>query len=240
MSSTNKLLLWTTVLSTVLLLGIRWYYQQEQAQAERQVAYRALLERAHYQRLDYEQRWKEEPVRRPEVLRQAKTYLYWTLTDTIFDYWYGTPWAFHGTTQAPGQGAIACGYFVTTTLEQLGFSLPRRRLAQQAASVIIRTLCQRSSIEVFQSLDALDQHMTQQPEGIYLVGLDTHVGYLWRHSEGWHIVHASYSGGKAVAAEPWDQSQVLQNSKVFVVGDLLGNAELVQWWVEGLPIVMAS
>lgn len=240
MTSTNKLLLWTTLISTALLLGVRWYYQKEQAAAEHQVAYKALLERAHYQRLNYEQAWKAAPSRHAELLRQAQQYLYFTLTDTIFDYWYGTPWDFNGTTQQPGKGAIACGYFVTTTLEQLGFSLPRRKLAQQAASVIIRSLCDRKSIEVFQHLKALNDHMMQQEEGIYLVGLDTHVGFLWRHSEGWHMVHASYSGGKSVMAEPWDQSTVLKKSKIFVVGNLLGNPNLLRWWVEGVPIAIAS
>lgn len=240
MTSTSKLLLWTTILSATLFLGVRWYYSQEQAQAERLLAYNALLGRAHYQRLDYEQRWNTEAARRPEVFKRARTYLYETLTDSIFGFWYGTPWDFNGTTQQPGQGAIACGYFVTTTLQQVGFSLPRRRLAQQAASVIIRTLCARSSIEVFNTLEALNQHMLKQAEGLYLVGLDTHVGYLWRHAEGWNIVHASYSGGKHVASERWDQSTVLQKSKIFVVGNLLGNNALVQQWVEGTPITLSE
>lgn len=227
------------MISTALLLGVRWYYQQEQAQVARQVAYKALLERAHYKRLAYEQAWKEAPSRHTDLLQQAQQYLYYTLTDTIFDYWYGTPWDFNGTTQQPRKGAIACGYFVTTTLEQLGFSLPRRKLAQQAASVIIRSLCKRKSIEVFQSLERLHQHMLQQAEGIYLVGLDTHIGFLWRHSEGWHMVHASYSGGKQVMAEPWDHSTVLQKSNIFVVGDLLGNPTLLRWWIEGVPIAIS-
>ena len=240
MSSINRILLWTTVVSVALLLYVRSHYQKIQTEAAQIAAYGALVERIHYERLDYEQQWKETPARRPQLLEAARDYLYQTLADSIFDHWYGTPWDFNGTTQQPKVGAIACGYFVTTTLEQPGFSLPRRRLAQQAASVIIRTLCQRSSIAVFHALDDLHAHMLQQPEGLYLVGLDTHVGYLWRHPEGWHMVHASYSGGKAVAAEPWDASTVLQKSKLFVVGDLLGHDALVRWWIEGQPIQMSS
>src|ERR1700741_5295000 len=52
------------------------------------------------------------------------------LRDSLLPCWYGTPWGFYGTTEEPGQGTIACGYFVTTVLRDAGCSLQRIKLAQ--------------------------------------------------------------------------------------------------------------
>ena len=75
------------------------------------------------------------------ILQEAKKYFFRTLTDSIFHYWYETPWDFNGHTQEPKNGQIACGYFITTSVQDMGFRLQRIRLAQQPASEIIKALC---------------------------------------------------------------------------------------------------
>src|SRR6188474_3208784 len=47
------------------------------------------------------------------------------IRDSLFTCWLGTPWDFYGTTQTPGKGKIACGYFVTTLLRDMGASVNR-------------------------------------------------------------------------------------------------------------------
>jgi hypothetical protein len=238
--TTMQLILGVTLLSLVLLLGVRYVYQKEQAQQQWQQNYKYLQERVHYKRLEYEQRWNMEPERHAAILTQAQRYLEHTLSDSVFYYWYGTAYDFNGTTQQPRQGKIACGYFVTTTLQHLGFSVPRVKMAQQAASVILRSLCDRKSIQVYNSLAALKKHMDAQQQGLYLIGLDTHVGYLWKTERELYIVHASQSGNNQVSRERWDQSTVLQRSNAFYVGDLLGNQRLIETWVKGQAIGLAS
>jgi hypothetical protein len=44
------------------------------------------------------------------------------------------------TSETPGRGEIACGYFVSTVLRDAGFGVERVRLAQQASERIVRTL----------------------------------------------------------------------------------------------------
>src|SRR5688572_14401155 len=81
--------------------------------------------------------------------KDARKFFVATLTDSIFHYWYDTEWDFNGITQEPRKGDIACGYFVTTTLLHSGFDLDRVKIAQQPASIIIRTLCRKESIKTF-------------------------------------------------------------------------------------------
>lgn len=236
--STTQMLVGVTFLSFVLIIGVRYYYQQEKAQEQWAKDYKILQERIHYKRLDYEQRWQTEPERQPIILTQAKRYLEHMLSDSIFYYWYGTAYDFNGTSQQPKQGKIACGYFVTTTLQQLGFSLPRVLLAQQPASVILRSLCDRKSIKIYQSLESFKKYMDTQQKGLYLIGLDTHVGYLWKTERELYIVHASQSGNNSVSKELWNKSTVLGRSKAFYVGNLLGNTQLVETWIKGKALAV--
>jgi hypothetical protein len=62
-----------------------------------------------------------------------------TITATIIPSWIGTAWSFSGTSQTPQQGSIACGYFVTTVLQDGGVRLARVKLAQCASEQMITT-----------------------------------------------------------------------------------------------------
>ena len=50
------------------------------------------------------------------------------LLNAIIPHWYGTPWDFNGHTSIPNQGEIACGYFVSTTLRDIGLKLNRFKM----------------------------------------------------------------------------------------------------------------
>lgn len=237
----NRILIWTTIISIAICIIIKEYFVYEKFDIEVHLTdYGTTRNTIHQKRLDYEKDWKEHPKRLPTLQGMAKSYLYRTLTDSIFTYWYGTVWDFNGITEKPKQGKIACGYFVTTTLKHCGFSLPRVKLAQQAASIIIRTLCPKKSIKTYNKLEKLKAYLDTQPEGIYIVGLDTHVGYLWNTRQELYFVHASYSGNKQVSKELWNESIVLGKSKLFVVGNLLDNVDLMNHWIKGTDIVMKN
>ena len=106
----------------------------------------------------------------PEVIAQ--------LVDRIFPLWLGTPWDFNGITQKPQKGEIACGYFVSTTLRDVGFNVTRVKLAQQASMNIMKTVCDRDTIVKHKSVASLIEKVKSQGEGLYITGLSDHVGYI--------------------------------------------------------------
>ncbi|MRT92830.1 hypothetical protein [Ancylomarina sp. 16SWW S1-10-2] len=113
------------------------------------------------------------------VIKEAKEFLFRSY-QSIFEYWYGTKWDFNGTTRIPGQGRIACGYFVTNTLVDLGFNIPRIKWAQAASEVFITKLVDRKDIKRFSNQNVSDvrKYLLLGGKGIYLVGLDQHVGFV--------------------------------------------------------------
>jgi len=168
------------------------------------------------------------------VLSEAQIYLINTICDTIFPYWYDTPWSFHGATRIPKQGSIACGYFVTTILTDAGFKIPRVKWAQEASEPVIIKIA--SDIKRFRNrpISEVIAYINQHGDGLYIVGLDCHVGYIRKSGDTLRFVHSSYYEPEiGVMSEPLDGRNPLNDSKYRIVGKLLGT-EMVKNWIMGI------
>ncbi len=170
---------------------------------------------------------------RAAVRERAAGLLLRRLRDDLLPAWNGTPWSFSGTAIAPGARPIACGYFVSTALEHAGLAVERRRLAQQAAEDIILTLVPESRVARFKRvpLDTFVAAVARRGDGLYLVGLDYHVGFLVVEGGRVYFHHASNVAG-AVVREPALTSSALARSSYRVVGKML-DPGLVEAWLEG-------
>ncbi len=171
-----------------------------------------------------------------EILNDCKKYLIRTITGKMFDFWYGTHWSFSGTTQTPRSGYIACGYFVSTVLHHSGFNIERYKLAQQPSSLIIKTLCYSKSIKTFNSLDKLNSYLKNNPNSLYILGLDKHVGFIYKYNNEAYFIHSSYTKERSVTKEKLIQSSAIQQSNIYVIGNLLDNVSILLKWLDGSRI----
>ena len=176
------------------------------------------------------------------VLGEAKRQLVSFVRDDLAPFWYGTPWAFNGTTEVPRSGAIACGYFVTTMLRDVGVTLNRVRLAQQASEKIIKTLVGPKSIRRFSnaSLETFLDAVREWGDGLYIVGLDIHVGFIVNEGGNVRFIHSSYVGPLCVVDENAAGSQILASSSYRVFGKLTGDDRFMLAWLRGKPIRSAD
>ncbi|MEL6676584.1 MAG: hypothetical protein AAFR61_30520 [Bacteroidota bacterium] len=168
---------------------------------------------------------------RNSLLAQAMDSLVHSLVEKIFPCWYGTPWTFEGHTDQPGEGSIACGYFVSTTLKHIGFNLNRYRLAQQAALPIIRSLTQ--NVQRFRSPQACLDFVAAHPGELFILGQSYHVGFLYAAPEGVQFIHAGYFPPTRVCREAARTSDTFEQSEVWVVGSLNQHPELARKWLSG-------
>ncbi|MEO1411824.1 MAG: hypothetical protein AAFW73_18175 [Bacteroidota bacterium] len=153
------------------------------------------------------------------------------LIDSIFPYWRGTPWDFNGHTAVPRQGEIACGYFVSTTIRHLGIGINRYKVAQQAAADIIHLLCDTTSIQEFRSLDQLRAKLEERENyELLIVGLDFHVGFLYKKEDVLYFAHSNYLDRKGVEVERFDDSPALRQSNLYVLGSFSRNADMIRQW----------
>lgn len=167
------------------------------------------------------------------VLIDVREALFPAICDDLIPLWYGTPWDFNGTTQVPGEGKIACGYFVSTVLRDAGFQVGRVRLAQQASELIVKSLVAGEHIRRFSNtpVDQFIDAIESWGEGFYVVGLDFHVGFIVHDDEGIHFVHSSYGSPREVVREDAARSAILASSEYRVLGKLSGDDELLVKWL---------
>ena len=219
-------------------------YQQLQALSKSQKAtrYKALRSRIdHKKQLFTEEYARSGTDHQRTLVALSKKYLYRTLTDTIFPYWYDTRWDYNGTTQSPGEGQIACGYFVTTTLAHAGFRIDRVKLAQQASSKIIQTLCDGYHVIGHNNTKQLKSYMLNQVDGIYIIGLDNHVGFLHKKGNSVTMVHSNgVSGSMKVCEEPIESCKLINNSDAFYIGNLQANDAIYKKWIQQTYIPTAG
>jgi hypothetical protein len=170
---------------------------------------------------------------RAVVLSEAKSYLITAIHDTIFPHWYDTPWSFYGATRTPRQDYIACGYFVTTVLADAGFQIPYVKWAQLASESVIVKIA--ADIKRFSNrpMSEVIAYLDKTGDGLYIVGLDCHIGYIYKSDTTLRFVHSNYyQADIGVMSEPIVGDNPLNNSKYRIIGKLL-SAEMVRNWVTG-------
>jgi hypothetical protein len=145
------------------------------------------------------------------------------LRDSVLPCWYGTKWDFNGTTEQPGQGTIACGYFITTVLRDAGIPINRFRIAKYASEKIVESTCQPTTIRRFRNvtLDSFTARTKRFGFGLYIVGLDNHVGFILNDSTESYFIHSTYVGQRCVIKEKANESSVLGNSSYRIIGRVL-------------------
>ena len=167
------------------------------------------------------------------VIKKAQTYLLETITSDFFAQWYGTEWDFNGTTHEPRKGKIACGYFITTVLEDAGFKIPRTKWAQQASEYYITRMTTDVKRFSNQSVETVKAYFLGRPDGLYIAGLDNHVGFVYKNGNEVTFTHASYYNPKiGVQTEQLDGDNPFAKSGYRVIGRIL-DTEMVRKWILG-------
>ena len=192
-----------------------------------------ILETRDLFRKEYEMN-KSNKERQDSIVSEAQKYLL-AISDDFFRAWYDTPWTFHGHSQTPKEGSIACGYFITTTLRDMGFNIPRIKWAQQASEYLIKKVS--TDIRRFQQKPMKDviAYIESKGEGLYIVGLDSHVGYIYYINDKLSFVHANYYKPKiGVMSEPLIGRNPLNDSRYKVIGKIF-DKDMVTNWILNAP-----
>lgn len=198
-------------------------------------SYGPALERLEARRLALGARYRAAADEaRAEILEEARGDVFDAITGDIIPAWIGTRWSYHGTSETPGTGAIACGYFVATVLRDAGFSLDRVPLAQQGSANIVRTLVPAQWVQDLEGSTVADVIEDARDEaragngGLFVIGFDGHVGLLVVREASTQLCHSSNRSPKSVRCEPAATSRSMV-SKRHVLGPLLTDEQILGW-----------
>ena len=163
-----------------------------------------------------------------------------SLVNRILPYWEGTEWSFEGHTSIPKTGKIACGYFVSTTLNHLGLNLNRYRLAQQSPINEAKSLAlDLKVIEIAENSkeENIAEIRKTLKDGIHFIGFDrSHVGYILKENKQLYLIHSNYISSQGVIIEPIEESEVFASYNRFYLTELSTNKTLLKRWVNGEKI----
>lgn len=206
-----------------------------------EIAYQETLQEVERLLGEYTERYNNtsSPVVKDQILEEMETF-FLNSFHAILHYWYATRYDFNGITETPRKGFIACGYLISTIMKHAGFKVERIRLAQQPATYIVKTLCTPSTIESLNTYEQLHKYVLDQGEGVYIVGLDTHVGILIHYRGEIHFSHASPIVPQTVVQDKFNESLALTFSTIYVVGKVSNNKELFKKWMnkQRIPTVL--
>jgi len=165
-----------------------------------------------------------------DILAKSREYVEKMMKDSLIPAWIGTSYAFDGTTDKPREGKIACGYFVSTVLRDAGFRFNRFSLAKQPSGNIIRSVT--DELKRFQngSLSYFMNEVKRMDQGIYILGLDNHVGFIVKDQSELKFCHAAYYAPYEVTCEQLAKASAVANSSYRVLGKVL-NKRMVEQWV---------
>jgi hypothetical protein len=163
---------------------------------------------------------------RSAVIDTARDFVLRMLTKEIFPAWYGTGWDYNGTTTEPRKGQIACGYFVTTTLEDAGFILPRVRWAQMASEPMIKEMTEDVRRYSRTAIATVETEVQARGPGLYIVGMDDHVGFIVNDGQEVTFVHSQPGG---VTCEKLCANNRCARSRYRVIGKVLTDEMMTNW-----------
>ncbi len=148
--------------------------------------------------------------------------------------WLGHPWDFNGTATVPGEGKIACGYYVSTIMRDAGFKVKRINLAQQPSQRIIKTFVSKNKMWICCGTDYEQYVKTLEASypGINIIGLDHHVAFVVIENGKLHFIH---SGGltRSVVDETEADAYSLKHSNYRVVANISGYRPAILKWLLG-------
>jgi hypothetical protein len=158
-----------------------------------------------------------------------KNYLESSL-EKVLDQWYGTRWSMNGATRQPRKGSVGCDYLVIRALEGLGYNFDLDKLGfdtitdRQTTWLASENIVKASSTQVKElwntSYKNLKRYINTQGDGIYVIGTDTHVGFLQKKGDELYFMHSSQRPHGKVVKEKAEKVSTLRDSNVYVIGKL--------------------
>jgi hypothetical protein len=197
----------------------------------------------------FAERWQAAGTKasRAGIRRQARSYVVRTIVQDIFPPWMGTPWHMGEDDDAsmphqPGK-RVSCSQFVTAVLLNAGLRLDSRpRWAAARALYIQRSLAPRpEDVHRFLSIPPgeLARRLARLKDGLYLIGLNCHVGFVLIDNGRVRFIHSNYVDPReGVTDEKLSGSPAIANSQPvgYWVTPLFQDDRLIEFWLTGTPV----
>jgi hypothetical protein len=185
------------------------------------------------------------------IREQARRRVIRAIVRDIIPTWLGTPWtmavirdglkpnAAHPFEKGKG---ISCSWFIVSVLRNAGlrFVNPRHFAGTISIHLQYALTPRKRAIHRYAntSPEQLKEKMRKLGDGLYVIGLDCHVGFVYVENETVNFLHSSYTGPTEVVVEPLDRSAAIHNSEStgYVVSPIFQDVRLIDHWLLGAKV----
>ena len=238
----------------VLLLGLLALVGLAQAGMSPQnrkpaIQFPTALSEIRSRQLEFRKKWEQAKTEedKERIRTEAREFVVKMILKNIFPPWMGTPWHMGEDDDAsmPHQEGkrISCSMFVTAVLQNAGLQLDnRKRWADSRALYIQRSLApEQKDVHRYFSItpQELAQRLKQLKTGLYLIGLNCHVGFVVINKKDVRFVHSNYvDPQEGVVDESLAESQAILNSQPigYWVTPIFQDHRLIEFWLENRPV----
>lgn len=205
----------------------------QQTDTTRVKSYDLVLEAIKKSKVDLIKEYNKSDRNHSLIVQQITDFWITSIGIDLYQQWKSTPWDFNGTTRRPKEGKIACGYFVTTLLLDMGYKLDRIKLSTCDALTMMKKLTSSRSIKNLSYLkyDDFNQQIKEYGKGVFIIGLDYHVGFLINDGVETWFLHSNYIMKTGVIKEPIRESKALKQSTTRFVTCLTCDNSFVSNWI---------
>ena len=104
--------------------------------------------------------------------------------------------------------------------------------------MLINKICVPKKISIHGNSKPADEakRFDQRDDGLYLIGLDNHVGFVRKRKENITLVHACPWPYNGVGSEKFGEAKIILESHFFMAGDLLNSDDAIVSWMNGKEI----
>ena len=110
--------------------------------------------------------------------------------------------------------------------------LNRYKLAQKSPEEEAKVISCGTLIKKLEniSIQELKSYFLKQKDGIYFIGLDFHVGYIYKNNQEVYFIHSNYIDNKGVMKETIENSKAIVSSKYYITS-ITHNDNLIKKWL---------
>lgn len=149
----------------------------------------------------------------------------------LSDMWLGTRWALGAPqTKTPQVGKVNCGTFVGRVLHDVGFQVAVKKLQRQPSQLIIKSFVSDKRVRKFSNtpMKKFLASVREMGPGLFIIGLDFHVGFLLQTDTDLRFIHASYET-QTVINESAASAYPIVSSGYRVIRKILSPTNLRHW-----------
>ncbi|MBW2261498.1 MAG: hypothetical protein JRG91_05940 [Deltaproteobacteria bacterium] len=198
-------------------------------------------------------RWSKADTKqeREAVRKEARAFVTEAIVESIFPAWMGTPWTMYAVKDGlkpdalyPGEEGkgVSCSYFIASILTNAGLRLESRSAFAGAIALHIQRSLAPDEEDLHRYWNVtpaeFEDRLVALGEGLYIVGLNCHVGFIVVEGGEARFVHSSYVDPFEVVDEKVDASEAIANSEKsgYVVTTLFKDDRLIEHWLEGKEV----